>query len=124
MSVRIDKWLQIAQVFKTRSQATRAVSLGRVRVNGSLVKPHRAVELEDRVEIRFGDWVRSLVVKGIHNRSLPKAKARELYLDLSEPRAKRDLIDRIFFEGSEDREKGLGRPTKQDRRRIEKLKKR
>ena len=49
MRVRLDKWLQVARVFKTRSQATKACNLSRVRVNGQVVKPHRSVTVGDRV---------------------------------------------------------------------------
>ena len=56
MAVRLDKWLQVARVFKTRTQATRACNLGRVRVNGQVVKPHRNLALEDEVEIEIRDW--------------------------------------------------------------------
>lgn len=122
MSVRLDKWLQVARVFKTRTQATRACTLGRVKVNGMPAKPHREPVLEDRIEVRFGDWTRVLIVKKIHGKSLPKALARDLYEDLSPPRPKVDPIDRILYQGSEDRERGLGRPTKRDRRDITRLK--
>lgn len=122
MNVRLDKWLQVARVFKTRTQATRACNLGRVRVNGSAAKPHRTVELEDEIEVKIDDWTRRVVVKGIHDKPLPKEKARELLLDLSQPRPKRDYIDRILFEGSEARDKGMGRPTKRARRDIDRLK--
>ena len=61
--VRLDKWLQVARAFKTRTQATKACTLGRVRVNGQVAKPHRALVLEDRVEVEKGDWIRVLVVK-------------------------------------------------------------
>src|SRR5689334_3517095 len=60
MSVRLDKWLQVARVFKTRTQATHAVDLNRVRVNGQTVKPHRNLVPGDRVEVEIGDWNRVL----------------------------------------------------------------
>ena len=66
-TVRLDKWLQVARVFKTRSQATRACNLNRVRVNGMPAKAHRNLALEDRVEIELGDWTRILVVKELHD---------------------------------------------------------
>ena len=69
--MRLDKWLQVARVFKTRTQATRACNLGRVRVNGQVVKPHRNLALEDEVEIEIRDWTRVLVVKELRDRPLP-----------------------------------------------------
>ena len=124
MNVRIDKWLQIVRAFKTRTQATRACNLGRVRVNGAVAKPHKQASLEDRVEISFGDWTRILIVKGIRQKSVPKALAVDLYLDLSPPRPVQDPIDRILKGRPEQRERGSGRPTKRERRLIGKLKRR
>ena len=63
MSDRLDKWLHVACVFKTRTQATHAVDLNRVRVNGQTAKPHRNLVPGDRIEVVQGDWVRVLVVK-------------------------------------------------------------
>jgi len=122
MTVRLDKWLQVARVFKTRTQATRACSLGRVRVNGQTAKAHRDLLLEDKIEVRMGDWTRILVVKELRDKPVPKAVARELYLDLTPPRPRLDPIDRIMRSGTEHREKGSGRPTKRDRRQIDRLK--
>lgn len=122
MNVRLDKWLQIVRAFKTRTQATRACNLGRVKVNGVTAKPHKQPTLEDRIEIRFGDWNRVLIVKGIRKKSVPKAIAAELYLDLSPPRPEQDPIDRIIKGRPELRESGKGRPTKRERRLIGKLK--
>jgi ribosome-associated heat shock protein Hsp15 len=123
MNVRLDKWLQVARVFKTRTQATRACSLGRVRVNGQTAKAHRDLLLEDKIEVRMGDWTRILVVKELRDKPVPKAVARELYQDLTPPRPRLDPIDRIMRSGTEHREKGAGRPTKRDRRQIDRLKK-
>jgi ribosome-associated heat shock protein Hsp15 len=122
MDVRLDKWLQVARVFKTRTQATRACSLGRVRVNGRPAKPHRTANLDDRIEVRFGEWTRVLVVRGIRERPVPKAMARELYEDLSPPRPQLDPLERMLRRSPELREKGRGRPTKKERRDIGKIK--
>ena len=67
--VRLDKWLQVARVFKTRSRATRACNLSQVKVNGVTAKPHRRLALEDRVEIELGDWTRILVVKELRDKT-------------------------------------------------------
>ena len=120
MSVRLDKWLQVARVFKTRTQATRAVDLNRVRVNGQPAKPHRALAPGDRVEVEVGDWTRVLVVRELADKPLPKAEARELYEDLSPPRPAADPLERLLRRPPSRREAGAGRPTKKDRREIEK----
>lgn len=120
-SVRLDRWLHVARAFKTRSQASRACSLGRVRVNGSRVKAHRSLRVGDRVEIELRDWRRVLVVVELAERPLPKALARELYLDESPPRPERDPERHLRVGAPGRRERGAGRPTKRDRRKIERL---
>jgi ribosome-associated heat shock protein Hsp15 len=119
--VRLDKWLQVARVFKTRTQATRACTLGRVSIDRQPAKPHRSLQIGDRLEIRFGDWTRILVVRELHDKPVAKALAREMYEDLSPPRPRLDLVDRIMREGAPQREPGTGRPTKRERRKIDQL---
>ncbi|HVR28846.1 MAG TPA: S4 domain-containing protein [Thermoanaerobaculia bacterium] len=122
-TVRLDKWLQVARAFKTRTQATRACTLGRVLVNGERAKPHRHLHLDDKVEIDLGDWQRILVVRELRDRPVAKAEAATLYQDLSGPRPKLDAIDRALRGPAVRREKGAGRPTKQERRAMEKFRK-
>ncbi len=122
MNVRLDKWLQVARIFKTRTQATRACNLGRVRVNGQEAKPHRLLLLDDRLEVQVDDWTRVLVVRQLRDKAVPRMLARELYLDLSPPRPQLDPIDRILRQGPAARERGQGRPTKKQRREIDRLK--
>ena len=119
--VRVDKWLQVARVFKTRSRATKACTLRRVRVNGLPAKPHRTLVLDDRVEIDFDDWQRVLVVRELQDRPLPKKEAPRIYEDLSEPRPKSDPLDRLLRLPGVFRERGAGRPTKAERREIERF---
>lgn len=122
-TVRLDKWLQVARAFKTRTQATRACTLGRVLVNGERAKPHRHLHLDDKVEIDLGDWQRILVVRELRDRPVAKAEAATLYQDLSGPRPKLDAIDRALRGPAARREKGAGRPTKQERRAMERFRK-
>lgn len=119
MDVRLDKWLQVARVFKTRSQATHACTLGRVKVNGQPAKPHRHLALEDRVEVEQGDWTRVLVVKTLRDRPLPKADAASLYEDLSPPRPVLDPFARLLRRPPVRRDPGAGRPTKKERRELD-----
>ncbi|HQN40408.1 MAG TPA: RNA-binding S4 domain-containing protein [Thermoanaerobaculia bacterium] len=120
MSVRLDKWLQVARVFKTRTQATKACDLSRVRVNGVSVKPHRLLQLGDRVEIEvFPDWSRTLVVRELAERPLPKAEVPRLYEDLSPPRPPRDSLERLRRRPLVTRDAGAGRPTKKERRELD-----
>jgi ribosome-associated heat shock protein Hsp15 len=120
MSVRLDKWLQVARAFKTRTQATHAVDLNRVRVNGQTAKPHRNLVIGDRVEVEVGDWTRVLIVKELKDKPVAKEEARTLFEDLSPPRPEADPIQRLMRRPLARREKGTGRPTKKERRDIEK----
>ncbi len=123
MAVRLDKWLQVARAFKTRSQATRACALGRVRVNGFVAKPHKDLALEDRVEIDKGrGWVRVLIVKELRDKTLPKAEAARVFEDLSPPPPKLEPLELLMRRTPARRDRGAGRPTKRDRRRLEKIK--
>jgi len=120
MDVRIDKWLHVARVFKTRSLATRACQLSRVRVNGVAVKPHRALAIGDRVEAEvLPDWTRVLVVRELADRTLPKAEVPRLFEDLSPPRPTADPMQRLLRRPLVARDAGAGRPTKRDRRAME-----
>ncbi len=119
--VRLDKWLQVARVFKTRSQATKACALNRVRVNDQPAKAHRALALEDRVEVELRDWKRVLVVKELQDRTLPKAEASRVFEDLSPPRPAPDPLQRLLRRPPVFREQGLGRPSKKERRELDRL---
>ncbi|HKI86456.1 MAG TPA: RNA-binding S4 domain-containing protein [Thermoanaerobaculia bacterium] len=121
VTVRLDKWLQVARAFKTRSKATKACSLGRVRINGARAKPHRPVAVGDRVEFAQGEWERIWIVRELHDRPLPKAEVPRLYEDESPPRPEPKPEERWLHRPPVVREKGSGRPTKRDRRRLERL---
>jgi ribosome-associated heat shock protein Hsp15 len=122
-SVRIDKWLWAARFFKTRALATEAVLGGHVRLNGARCKPAKDVRVGDRLEVGK-DAVRwELVIRGLAERRGPASVAAALYEETPESRAAREqhAVERRFAAplGSD-----LGRrPTKQDRRRLEALRK-
>ena len=119
MSVRLDKWLQVARMFKTRTQATHACDLSRVLVNGQSAKPHRQLAIGDRVEVTQGDWARVLIVRELKDRPVAKAEAAALYEDLSPPKPAPDPLARLMRRPPVEREKGAGRPTKKDRREMD-----
>ena len=122
--VRIDKWLWAARFFKTRSLATDAVAGGRVHVNGVRVKAAREVRVSDTVEVTVGDMRWTVVVRGVADRRGSATVAATLYEETDESRADRE---RRAAERRLSRPPGadLGaRPTKQDRRRIEALRRR
>jgi ribosome-associated heat shock protein Hsp15 len=119
MPVRLDKWLQVARMFKTRTQATHACELGRVKVNGQAAKAHRQLAPGDRIELTQGDWERVLTVRELRDRPVAKALAAGLYEDLSGPRPAPDPLQRLMRRPPSLRESGAGRPTKKDRRDID-----
>jgi ribosome-associated heat shock protein Hsp15 len=119
--VRIDKWLWAARFYKTRSLATDAVLAGHVHVNGARVKPAKDVRVGDDVEVRIGTFTWSVAVTGLSDKRGPAAVARTLYAETPESTKAREeqALQRRLARpvGAE-----LGeRPTKQDRRRLDAL---
>ena len=119
--VRIDKWLWAARFFKTRSLATEAVLAGHVQVNGVRVKPSKDVRVTDQVEVRIGTVTWSVEVTGLNDKRGSATVARTLYsetLESAKAREEQALQRRLARPlGAE-----LGeRPTKQDRRRLDAL---
>src|SRR5688572_22590496 len=81
-AVRLDQWLDIACLFKTRSEATKACRLNKVSVNGQAAKPHREVRIGDELEINRPMGRKQLItVLGVADSHIPKADARLLYED-------------------------------------------
>jgi ribosome-associated heat shock protein Hsp15 len=121
--VRIDKWLLAARFAKTRSAATELVLAGHVKVGGERVKPAREVVAGETVEIRLGMTRRVVTVTGLADRRGPAKVAATLYEETPESLEERE---RVRLENRLARPLGadLGaRPTKQDRRRLEALRK-
>lgn len=121
-SVRIDRWLWAARFFKTRATATEAVVGGRVRLNGERVKPAKDVRTADAVEVRIGEMLWTVVVRGVAEKRGSARIAATLYEETAESIAQRE---RAVEERRLSRPLGADvsgpRPTKQDRRRIEAL---
>lgn len=120
MSVRIDKWLFVARIYKTRSLAQEACERSRVTVNGVSVKPHRQLALGDRIEAEVArDWSRVVVVRELAEKTVAKAEVPRLFEDLSPPRPAADPLARLLRRPPVQREKGAGRPTKKERRELD-----
>lgn len=121
-SVRLDKWLWAARLFKTRAVAVEAIDGGRVRVNGARAKRARPVRPGDEIRLRKGSFEYRLTVRGLSERRGPAAEAAALY---EEDPAGRDARERLaaqmralptaFHEGK-------GHPSKKQRRQIERFK--
>jgi len=116
-SVRLDRWLWAARFYKTRSLAQTACDGGKVDLNGQAAKPARPVRVGDRLRVTLGEWRRELLVRALGERRGPAAEARALYEDLSPPPPPRPrrLLPPVL------RAPGLGRPTKRERRLIDRL---
>ncbi|MCB0807243.1 MAG: RNA-binding S4 domain-containing protein [Bacteroidales bacterium] len=120
--IRIDKWLWSVRMFKTRSQASEACRSGKIRIQDQVVKPSRVVNEADVVSIHSGPMTKTLkVVKTIGNRVGAKI-AVTCYEDLT-PQDEYDKLKIAHETNYEHRQRGLGRPTKRERRMIERLKK-
>ena len=118
---RIDRWLWAARFFKTRGAATDAVLGGRVRLNGARVKPAKGVRAGDTVEVTLGDTRREIVVLALADKRGPATVVQSLYEETSDSiarRQQRSAERRVARPRGAD----LGaRPTKQDRRRLDAL---
>jgi ribosome-associated heat shock protein Hsp15 len=120
-SVRLDKWLWAARFFKTRGLATEAVLGGHVHLNGARAKPSKDVRTADRIEIRIGTDTWVVTVLALADRRGSASVASTLYEETAESRAAREQ-HRLDRRASRPLGADLGRrPTKQDRRRLEAL---
>ncbi len=121
--VRIDKWLWAARFYKTRGLATEAVTGGRVKVNGERVKPAKDVCAGDRVEVRVGDVEWAVVVTGLAGKRGPASAAAALYQETPESAKRREehARERAAARAAGQLDVSGPRPTKQDRRRLDAL---
>ena len=120
--LRIDKWLWAARFYKTRSLAAEELDKGRVRINDIEAKPSREVKAGDTVTLRQGPVTRTLVVRGISSQRGGAPAAQLLYEETAESLAAKALQAEQRRLGQEPaNSQTQGRPTKRDRRDIEKL---
>jgi ribosome-associated heat shock protein Hsp15 len=118
--VRVDKWLWAARFYKTRSLATEAVAGGKVEVNGERAKPARAVRIGDHVLVRQPPFQWQLAVRALAERRGPASAAQALYEETAESRAERErLQERLRIAQPLFVYEEKGRPTKKDRRMID-----
>ena len=124
-SLRLDVWLDVACLFRTRSEAQAACKNGKVAVNGQPAKPHRDLRLGDTLSIRRPmGRTQTVVVKGLADKHIAKAEARELYEDISPPPTPEELearqvarLMRPFLRAAPP-----SSPDKRQRREIRRLK--
>jgi ribosome-associated heat shock protein Hsp15 len=119
--VRIDKWLWAARFVKTRALAVDAIRGGRVKVNGAPAKPSKDVKPGDEIEFSQGVIRLTATIRGTAERRLPAADAQRLYDETEESRTERE---RRIAEMRMIRPQGVdrnARPTKRERRQLDKL---
>ena len=123
--MRLDLWLDVACLFKTRSEAQKAIKGGKVDINGQGAKPHRDVKAGDENEISrpFGRK-QKVVVRELAERHIPRAEARLLYEDVTpKPSAEEVELRRMArLAAPVVRRAGAGAPDKRERRELRKLK--
>jgi ribosome-associated heat shock protein Hsp15 len=119
--LRMDKWLWAARFFKTRSLAVDAVECGKVLVNGARVKPAKLLAAGDMITLRLGPYQHIVEVLGLSNKRGPAPEAQKLYRETDESRLRRETLA-LELKSQPKATAHEGRPTKRDRREIEKFK--
>ncbi|MGA5450651.1 RNA-binding S4 domain-containing protein [Streptomyces umbrinus] len=115
-TVRVDSWIWSVRLVKTRSMGATACRGGHVRVNGERVKPAHTVRVGDEVRLRHDGRERVVVVKRVIRKRVGAAVAAECLVDNSPPPPPREAVAPAGI-----RDRGAGRPTKRDRRELERL---
>lgn len=113
---RIDRWLWAVRIYRTRSASTEACRAGHVEVNRTSAKPATLVHIGDRVTVRAGGLERQLEVTGIVEKRVGAPAAATCVIDHTPPALDRDLVPPPFA-----RDPATGRPTKRDRRQLDRL---
>jgi len=119
--VRIDKWLWAARFFKTRSLATEEVSGGKVQLNQQRTKPSKEIHLGDELTIRIGYVERTIIVKALSTQRRSAKEAVLLYEETPESIEKREQAAQLRRQEFATRPRGVGRPTKKERRSMHQL---
>ena len=112
--VRVDRWLWAVRLVKTRSGAAQACRAGHVQINGVRAKPASTVKAGDTVRVRVGDRERVVEVVRLIEHRVGAEPAAACLIDKSPPPPPRDPLDRVGH-----RLPGMGRPTKRDRRQLD-----
>ena len=116
--VRIDKWLWAVRIFKTRTIASDAIKMGRVTIGGQKVKPSRNVKVGEVIDVKKPPITYSFKVLALAENRMG-AKLVPGFMENVTRKEQLDLLEMNRISGFRDRAKGLGRPTKKDRRDID-----
>jgi len=121
IKVRLDKWLWAARFYKTRSLAAEAVEKGKVEVNGERAKRAKLLQAGDSLTIRLGPYQHIVTVRAVSERRGPASFAATLYEESAESRKAREGMQIQVKAAQSVPGYDRGRPTKKDRREIERL---
>ncbi len=120
--VRLDKWLWAARFYKTRAVAVEAIDGGKVQVNGDRVKRAKTIRTGDEVRMRQGPYEQIVIVKGLSEKRGPAAQAVLLYGETDASKAQRERLSlQLKAVHSAFLTDDNARPTKRDRRKLEKF---
>lgn len=120
-SVRIDKWLWAARLYKTRAIAVEACKGGKVKIDQQNVKPSREVKQGEHITVQQEQLHKTVEVLSLIKNRVSAKQLDEVYIDRT-PAEEYERIELMRQFKTEYRDRGAGRPTKKDRRIIDKLK--
>lgn len=120
-SVRLDRWLWAARFFKTRALSAVAIAGGKVQVNGTRAKPAKQLQVGDTLRIRIGPYEWLVTVRGLSERRGPPKTAQTLFEESPEGRSARERLAELHKIAPAPAYQGKGRPTKKERRDIERM---
>ena len=117
-SARLDKWLWAARIFKTRSMAADACKNGRVTVGGANAKPSRTVKAGETISVKKPPITYSFKILNAIETRVGAKLIPQVYEDATDPK-QYELLEMSRISGFIDRARGMGRPTKKDRRAMD-----
>lgn len=120
-TLRIDKWLWTVRLYKTRTQASEACKGGKIKIDGQNTKASREVKVDEIIEIQQPNIKRIVKIIKLSKNRVAAKLVHELIEDLT-PEEEYEKLDMLRQFNAEKRDRGIGRPTKKDRRIISKLK--
>lgn len=120
-SLRMDKWLWCARLFKTRTLAAEACAAGKIKLNETAVKPSRDVKLNEILTVQLPQIRKTIQVKSLVKNRVSPDMVADVYTDLT-PVELYEQLQLMKEFNYEKRDRGIGRPTKKERREIDFLK--
>ena len=118
--LRIDRWLWAVRVFKSRTLATEACAGGKIKIGGKSVKPSRIIKIGDVISVQSGYIKRVYKVFGLQEKRVSAKSANDYIKDIT-PEEELQKIHMVRYSSYSSRYRGSGRPTKKERRILEKI---